>query len=163
MTVNFQITKNFEKDLKKFGTDDKHIITDCINTYCSILAQKGKVRTRQLYQPYQIELKGNFDSSLYHYLKHLQRFRFISEFRTEKLCVTLRLKSARQNYQNVLSIGIYILKVTRKIRVILTIDEDPLFNQFIIKLLRVVSTDEAERAYMSVSQSLYQPLFAHAR
>jgi len=50
---------------------------------------------------------------LYHYLKHLQRFRFISEFRTEKLCVTLRklcvtlrLKSARQNYQNVLSIGI---------------------------------------------------------
>ncbi len=105
MTVNFQITKNFEKDLKKFGTDDKHIITDCINTYCSILAQKGKVRTRQLYQPYQIELRGNFDSSL------------------------------------------YVLKVTRKIRVILTIDEDPLFNQFIITLLRIVSTDEAERAY----------------
>ena len=51
---------------------------------------------------------------VYHYLKHLQRFRFRSEFRTEKLCVTLlkrcvtlRLKSARQNYQNVLSIGIY--------------------------------------------------------
>ncbi len=43
---------------------------------------------------------------LYHYLKHLQRFRFRSEFRTEKLCVTLRLKSARQKYKNVLSIGI---------------------------------------------------------
>ncbi len=49
---------------------------------------------------------------IYHYLKHLQRFR--SEFRTEKLCVTLRklcvtlrLKSARQKYKNVLSIGIY--------------------------------------------------------
>jgi len=53
------------------------------------------------------------NGNIYHYLKHLQRFRFISEFRTEKLCVTLRklcvtlrLKSARQNYQNVLSIGI---------------------------------------------------------
>jgi len=44
---------------------------------------------------------------LYHYLKHLQRFRFRSEFRTEKLCVTLRLKSARQKYKNVLSMDLY--------------------------------------------------------
>jgi len=51
--------------------------------------------------------------NIYNYLKHLHKFRFRSEFRTEKLCVTLRklcvtlrLKSARQNFQNVLSIGI---------------------------------------------------------
>ncbi len=62
---------------------------------------------------------------IYHYLKHLQRFRFISEFRTEKLCVTLRklcvtlrLKSARQNYQNVLSIGICGAPLTKDIRYI---------------------------------------------
>ncbi len=57
---------------------------------------------------------------LYHYLKHLQRFRFRSEFRTEKLCVTLRLKSARQKYKNVLSTGILLFladfqkKISRK-------------------------------------------------
>lgn len=121
MNVNFQITKNFEKDSKKFGTNDKQTISKSINTYCALLIQKGKVRSRQLYQPHLIKLSGNLDSSL------------------------------------------YVLKAARHIRVILTIDEDPIFDQFIITLLRVVNTEEAERAYMSASQSLYQPIFAQAR
>lgn len=121
MKVNFQITKSFAKDLKKFGINEQHVISDQINKYGSILTQRRKVRSRQLYQPYQIELTGNLDSSL------------------------------------------YVLKVARNIRVILAIDEDPIFDQFLITLLRVVKADEAEQAYMDVSQSLYQPLFAQAQ
>ncbi|MBN1618350.1 hypothetical protein JW887_03340 [Candidatus Dojkabacteria bacterium] len=120
MNVNFQITKKFENDLKKFGAQDKQIITESINKYCSLLPLNGK-RSRQFYQPHTIELTDNLDSSL------------------------------------------YVLKVARHIRVILTIDEDPLFDQLMITLLRVVNTNEAEHAYTVVSQSLYQPILAHAR
>ena len=58
--------------------------------------------------------------------------------------------------------SLYVLKISRKIRVILTIDEDPIFDQFIITLLRAVKADEAERVYLSLSESLYQPILAHA-
>lgn len=121
MNVNFQITKNFEKDLKKFGAQDKQIITESINKYCSLLPLNGKARSRQFYQPHTIKLTGNLDSSL------------------------------------------YVLKVARHIRVILAIDEDPLFDQFLITLLRAVNTDEVDQAYTIVSQSLYQPILAHAQ
>ncbi len=119
MHLDFQITKKFEKDLKEFKTD-KNKITESINKYCSLLAQKKKIRGNGLYQPPNIKLVGNLESSL------------------------------------------YVLKVSRKIRVLFTIDEDPLFDKVIITLLRVVKADKTEKAYMSLSELLYQQMLVQA-
>jgi len=119
MHRHFQITNKFEKDLIKFDSDDKNKITESINN-CSLLTQKKKIRANQLYQPHDIKLVGNLDSSL------------------------------------------YVLKVSPKIRVLLTIDEDPLFDKVIITLLRVVKTDKTEKTFMSLSESLYPQMLAQA-
>lgn len=118
MDLNFQITKSFDKDLKKFGKEDKEKITESINKYCSSLLQNGKIRGNKIYQPHNIKLIKGLDASL------------------------------------------YVLRISRKIRVVLTIDEDPLFEQYIITLLRVVNADDAEKVYTSLSHSLYQPILA---
>ena len=51
---------------------------------------------------------------------------------------------------------LYSLRVDRDIRAILTVDDDPLFSQVIITLLRVVRHGELERAYKGIPESLYQ-------
>lgn len=52
--------------------------------------------------------------------------------------------------------SLYVLRSTQNIRVILTIEEDPLFCKKIITLMSVVNHDSMEKAYRSVSESLYQ-------
>ncbi|MDQ0042811.1 hypothetical protein [Variovorax boronicumulans] len=54
--------------------------------------------------------------------------------------------------------SIYVLRATQKLRVILTIEDDPLFGRKLITLLRVVKHDELERALASIAESLYQHL-----
>ena len=51
---------------------------------------------------------------------------------------------------------LYVLRSTPSIRVILTIDDDPLFERKIVTLLRVVKHDEIDRAFRSAAESLYQ-------
>lgn len=52
--------------------------------------------------------------------------------------------------------SIYSLKINEKIRIILTIDDDPIYDSTIVTLFRVVTTEEALKAYTSVAESLYQ-------
>lgn len=52
--------------------------------------------------------------------------------------------------------SLYSLRVNPQFRIILTSDNDPIFRQTIVTLLRVVKHDETERALRSISESLYQ-------
>jgi hypothetical protein len=58
--------------------------------------------------------------------------------------------------------SLYTLKVTQKLRAILTVDEDPIFEQVIFTLFRVVKQDELDRAYKNVAESLYRELIDRA-
>ena len=54
--------------------------------------------------------------------------------------------------------SLYTLRVSQKLRVVLTVDEDPIFGQVIFTLFRVVKHDELDKAYKGVAESLYQNL-----
>ena len=56
------------------------------------------------------------------------------------------------NYESTL----YVLRINKDIRVILTADEDPLFERFVITLLHVVRRSSLEKTYKSIAESLYQ-------
>ena len=66
----------------------------------------------------------------------------------------LPLRSQLNGYES----SLYVLKVLEKLSVILTIDEDPIFDQYIVTLFRAVKQDKLNRAYQSVAESLYQEL-----
>lgn len=71
----------------------------------------------------------------------------------------LPLASALNDYES----SLYTLRLSQKLRVILTVDEDPIFGQVIFILFRVVKHDELDKAYKSVADSLYQNLLHHNR
>lgn len=52
--------------------------------------------------------------------------------------------------------SLYSLRIDKKIRVIFTIDEDPIFDRTLITLFRVVNAEDASKVYISVAKSLYQ-------
>lgn len=54
--------------------------------------------------------------------------------------------------------SLYVLRATQQIRVILTIEDDPLFGRKLVTLIRVVKHDELDRAFNSITESLYQHL-----
>lgn len=58
--------------------------------------------------------------------------------------------------KNGLESTLYTLRVGRDLRVILTADEDPLFDQIVIALLSVTRHDQMDRVYRSIAESLYQ-------
>jgi mRNA-degrading endonuclease RelE of RelBE toxin-antitoxin system len=53
---------------------------------------------------------------------------------------------------------LYALRAAPSVRVILAIDDDPLFNRKLVTLLRVVKHDKIDRAFRSMAESLYQHL-----
>jgi hypothetical protein len=59
--------------------------------------------------------------------------------------------------------SLYTFKVSYKLRVILTVDEDPIFGQVIFTLFRVVKHDDLDKAYRGVAESLYQDLLHRDR
>ncbi|MEH2223623.1 hypothetical protein [Nostoc sp.] len=59
--------------------------------------------------------------------------------------------------------SLYTLRVSQKLRVILAVDEDPIFGQVIFTLFRVVKHDDLDNAYKGVAESLYQGLLNHNR
>ena len=69
----------------------------------------------------------------------------------------LRLPSNINGYES----SLYILTVSRTIRVIWAVDEDPIFGQVIFTLFRVVKHDDIERAYQGVAEFLYQDMLYH--
>ncbi len=52
--------------------------------------------------------------------------------------------------------SLYALRVNHDIRIIMTIDEDPIFDQTLITLLRVVRHSSLDKVFKGVAESLYQ-------
>ena len=71
----------------------------------------------------------------------------------------LRTSSDLNGYES----SLYTLKVSQKLRVILTVDEDPIFEQVIFTLFRAVKYDDLDKVYQSVADSLYQELLHYNR
>lgn len=85
-----------------------------------------------------------------------------SQFSTQRADVyrklrRLRLPSGLNGYDS----SLYTLKVSQKLRVILSLDEDPIFGQAIFTLFRVIERDDLDRAYQGVAESLYQEIRHH--
>lgn len=57
--------------------------------------------------------------------------------------------------------SLHTLEASRKLRVILSIDEDPIFDQVIFTLFRVVKHDELDGAFQGIAEVLYQDLLHH--
>jgi Txe/YoeB family toxin of Txe-Axe toxin-antitoxin module len=51
---------------------------------------------------------------------------------------------------------IYSLKINDEQRIILTIDDDPIFGCILVTLFRLVNRDEAHKAYNAVAEIIYQ-------
>ncbi len=71
-------------------------------------------------------------------------------------------QQARKPYNVHLSNGfdssLYSVVVEPNLRVILTVDEDPLFDQAIVTLIRVVKRSDLYNVYTTVASALYQNL-----
>jgi hypothetical protein len=59
--------------------------------------------------------------------------------------------------------SLYTLQVSEPSSVILTVDEDPIFEQVIFTLFRVVDHSDLDRAYKDVANFLYQDLLPQNR
>jgi hypothetical protein len=71
----------------------------------------------------------------------------------------LPLSSDLNGYES----SLYTLRISQKLRVVLAVDEDPIFGQAIFTLFRAVQHDELDRAYKGVAESLYQDLLQRDR
>ncbi|HYW20018.1 MAG TPA: hypothetical protein VE956_12045 [Nodularia sp. (in: cyanobacteria)] len=69
-----------------------------------------------------------------------------------KYSTQLRNIRLNENYDS----SIYSLRINEKIRIILTIDDDPIFDRTVITLFRAVKAEDAQKAYNSVAETLYQ-------
>jgi len=114
MELVYNITKAFEKNLRRFSPKDKAKITSRINRLGEFYLEHPGSFHSSVYQPFNVSLLHGLDSSL------------------------------------------FTLRVDHKIRVLLTIDEDPLFDQLLITLFRVIKHGELGKAYASIAESLYQ-------
>ena len=80
-----------------------------------------------------------------------------SEVRDDPSVTPHRVRPLRiPQLKDVLDTTLYELRVSPKIRVILTLDEDPIFDQIIIGLLRVARHDKMKDMVSGLWQSLYQ-------
>ncbi len=87
-----------------------------------------------------------------------------SLFPTQKVDVYRKLRrlsllSGLNGYES----SLYTLKVSQKLRVILAVDEDPIFGQVIFTLFRVVEHDDIDTMYRGIAESLYQDILHHDR
>jgi hypothetical protein len=62
------------------------------------------------------------------------------------------LSSTLNGYES----SLYTLRVSKRLSMILTVDEDPIFRQVIFTLFRAVKHDDLDKAYQGIAESLYQ-------
>ena len=85
-------------------------------------------------------------------------------FTTQRTDVYRRLKRLRLPLDlNGYESSLYVLRVSQKLRVILAVDEDPIFDQVIFTLYRVVKRDNLDKEYQGRAESLYQELLHQKR
>lgn len=54
--------------------------------------------------------------------------------------------------------SLYILKISQRLRAIITVDEDPIFEQTIFTLFRVVKSEDTDKAFFSIAELIYQDI-----
>ncbi|MFN4777335.1 MAG: hypothetical protein ACK5VA_06590 [Pseudanabaena sp.] len=54
--------------------------------------------------------------------------------------------------------SLYTMRISPESRIILAVDEDPIFGQVILTLFRVANRDDFNKAYQVVVESLYKDL-----
>jgi hypothetical protein len=59
--------------------------------------------------------------------------------------------------------SLYTLKISEALNVLLTVDEDPIFGQFIFTPFRAIQHDNLDKAYKSVAEALYQDFLRQDR
>ena len=85
-------------------------------------------------------------------------------FTTQRTDVYRRLKRLRLPLDlNGYESSLYVLRVSQKLRVILAVDEDPIFDQVIFTIYRVVKRDNLDKEYQGIAESLYQELLHQKR
>ena len=52
--------------------------------------------------------------------------------------------------------SLYALRAGRDIRIVMAVDEDPVFGRTIVTLFRAVHQDELERSFRSIARTLYR-------
>ena len=116
----FNVTRHFEKDLRKLGESDRRKVETSISQTFHEFGNRANGFSRKVYRPRIVHLDKGLESSL------------------------------------------YCLRVDPSLRVILTVDEDPVFGQVIITLMRAVGHKDLMKAFDSIAESLYQREFASA-
>ena len=114
MTLLFQSTEDFEKDLQQVDTPTRQRIVHCLNQVARAFVEDKKAFARHGRKPYRVKLGDGYDSSL------------------------------------------YAIRVDFDLHAILTVDDDPLFDQVIITLIRVVNRADLKETYGLVAKVLYQ-------
>jgi mRNA-degrading endonuclease RelE of RelBE toxin-antitoxin system len=116
MELQFDITRRFEKDLKRLSKDDQRRIAISIDRHAAAFDPDQGNASTHIYQPQKLVLPEGMDSSL------------------------------------------YVLRATDRLRIILTIENDPLFGRKLITLIRVIGHNDLDRAFNSIAESLYQEI-----
>jgi hypothetical protein len=110
-----------------------------------------------------IESTNDFEQDLYRF-KNKEKFKIIKKLnryveilsKNKKLLENQAFKLKEIKLSDDYDSSLYALIIDKDIRLILTIDDDPIFDTTVITLFRVVHTEDAAIAYAAIAESLYQ-------
>ncbi|WP_414576355.1 hypothetical protein [Anabaena sp. CCY 9402-a] len=110
-----------------------------------------------------IESTKDFEQDLDRF-KNKEKFKIIKKLnryveilsKNKKILETQAFKLKEIKLSDDYDSSLYALIIDKDIRLILTIDDDPIFNTTVITLFRVVNTEDAAIAYTAIAESLYQ-------
>jgi hypothetical protein len=60
---------------------------------------------------------------------------------------------------NNLSSSLFIFRIDTQLRAIVTFEQDPLFNQSVLTLIRLIKHTDLDKTFNAVSEALYQDMF----
>lgn len=85
---------------------------------------------------------------------------YVNSFSEHKKVLYQKLRRIPLNIPNLdkYDSSLYTMRIGKDLRIIITIDEDPIFEQIIFTLFRVVKFKDLRKAYLGIAESLYQDL-----
>ncbi|MBD2694730.1 hypothetical protein [Anabaena catenula] len=110
-----------------------------------------------------IESTKDFEKDLEQFTD-TEKFRIIKEMNRYFELLSSENNSFYQNSEQLRNIKlnhsydstIYSLKINDQQRIILTIDDDPIFGCILVTLFRIVNAEDAQKAYNAIAEFIYQ-------
>ncbi|WP_071189142.1 hypothetical protein [Trichormus sp. NMC-1] len=110
-----------------------------------------------------IESTKDFEKDLEQFTD-TEKFRIIKEMNLYFELLSSENNSFYQNSEQLRNIKlnhsydstIYSLKINEQQRIILTIDDDPIFGCILVTLFRIVNAEDAQKAYNAIAEFIYQ-------